>query len=681
MDPGNQSTQQNQSSSNIDSSISSSQPPISIPKFSDKPSNFTFSDNTTEVTLSNSIDVTSVNISQQSCDPDFTMTNGPGSPARESVTIMPKKVNLNKRPRNALYSSIPPTSRSHETSRTSYDQGTQTEVNPEQIPISQPEIKALISVGTQTDLPYKSVVFATSTEDITFIPDTEMQDNNPDIIPLSPSQINIVQVAEDNSMKMARDYFGGKPFEGQQKIAAEKFPAPKELKKLAAEDMRKAAYFIFDHQKNEEVKYCNESSAANKPIKINESFLIEPNNEPKFKYLGVNILANGNVEEITSKDLRDMIEKVEKSKLDGKTKFRLMERYGLAKLIFVMENSDQTRAELRRLNGQYRKFVRKINGLRHDFKNEGLHLKPINGGYGATDIEERIARGKYNSASKMVNDQSSKAFSKVVAKSKIPKIRMNNAKYLKISKPEDELDLRGFHQNNLLKRLVKSNRVRESAKPFFNNKRANRWITNDRIQHKYKTDFMKMRYNLMPTRSSTRFFNGGHSRCRGCGGQSESVKHLISKCPKNKGLITLRHNAVIDFLLKIGTRHATEIHKEKTFQTADGIIKPDLITVSNNIAKVFEVAVTFEDDDTSLDKMYKEKMAKYQKHKEVIGEALKVNTVLFEPIILGAAGNIHDKSANSIARNFKSSKFTMADLLFLIMKKSRNMVYNVTMLK
>ncbi|KAI3378728.1 hypothetical protein SNEBB_005589 [Seison nebaliae] len=389
--------------------------------------------------------------------------------------------------------------------------------------------------------------------------------------------------------------------------------------------------------------------APNKSMKINEEFTIELNNNPTFKYLVVNIKSNGIVEEITSNDLKEMIEKVEKSKLDGKTKFRLMERYGLPKLIFIMKNSDQTRAELRRLNGQYRKFVRKIHGLRHDFKNEGLHLKPINGGYGATDIEERIARGKYNSASKMINDQSSKAFSKVVEKSKVPKIKMNNAKYLKISRPEDELDLKNFHQTNLLNGLVKSNRVRESAKPFFNNKRANRWITNDRIPQKYKQDFMKMRYNIMPTRSSTRFFNGGQSRCRGCMGQTENVSSFYTPAIEN-------NNAVIDFLVKNGTRYPTTIFREKTFQTADGVIKPDLITVSNNTAKVFEVAVTFEDDDTSLEKMFKEKLSKYQKHKEVIGEALNVDKVIFEPIIIGAMGNIHEKSANAIARNFNIKK-------------------------
>ncbi|KAI3386215.1 hypothetical protein SNEBB_004475 [Seison nebaliae] len=67
--------------------------------------------------------------------------------------------------------------------------------------------------------------------------------------------------------------------------------------------------------------------APNKSMKINEVFTIEPNNDPKFKYLGVNIKSNGTVEEITNNDLKEMIEKVEKSKLDGKTKFRLMERY------------------------------------------------------------------------------------------------------------------------------------------------------------------------------------------------------------------------------------------------------------------------------------------------------------------------------------------------------------------
>ncbi|KAI3384843.1 hypothetical protein SNEBB_007024 [Seison nebaliae] len=593
------------------SSSSPSQHTPQIPKFASNISNYKFAERSIEPNdqsdthdpINNVNETTTVSIIQQICESSITVLNDSGPPTQESVALIQRKENPNKRPRTALYAPFPPLSIETQTPPPCTNRSTQTDDNNLITPSNLTEVqppKSYVSSATQTDTSPHRITEAT------VLLDTEMQDVTADIIDITPNlvnnapdHINITQVNEECTMKMARDYFGGKPFVGQQKIAAEKFPPPKELKKLAAEDMRKAAYFIFEHKKNEETKYCTEES---------------------------------------------------------------LKKHGLPKLIFVMENADQTRAELRRLNGQYRKFVRKIHGLRHDFKIEGLHLKPINGGYGATDIEERIARGKYHSTSKMIDDQSSKSFSKIVAKSKIPKIRRENAKYLKITSPEDEEDLRSFHQNKLLKKLSQSKRVMDSAKPFFNNKRANKWITNDRIPHKFKTDFMKMRYNIMPTRSSTRFFNGGKTRCRGCGGQSESVKHLISKCAANKGLITARHNAVIDHLLKIGPRHATKIFKEKTFLTQDGMIKPDLILVSNNIARVFEVAVPFEDNESTLEKMYTEKLKKYSKHKSIIAESLQVGNVLFEPIILGAMGDVLDKSANSIVRNFKTSKFSISDL-------------------
>ncbi|KAI3389126.1 hypothetical protein SNEBB_011306 [Seison nebaliae] len=92
----------------------------------------------------------------------------------------------------------------------------------------------------------------------------------------------------------------------------------------------------------------------------------------------------------------------------------------------------------------------------------------------------------------MVEDTSSKAFTKVVKQSKIPKSRSDNTKHLEIKKPEDELDLKKFHQEKMLNRLSKTMRVKNTAKAFYNNKRANKFLSNKRLPHKFKTDFMKM---------------------------------------------------------------------------------------------------------------------------------------------------------------------------------------------
>ncbi|KAI3384328.1 hypothetical protein SNEBB_010903 [Seison nebaliae] len=527
------------------------------------------------------------------------------------------------------------------------------------------------------------------------------------IVPLTNTQDLIVvsETPSDQSLRMAREYFGGKPYTGQQKLVTEKFPTPEEMKALVAQDCKKAANFIFNFEKNKShqspdreqlIKFFSEAWNKPKPpdgnkfkiennygasintIKVDDTMELTTNKNNPFRYLGVTILPSGAIQQVTVKDLKDMINKVDAVKIDGRAKFRIMERYGLPQLLFTMEHSDQTRAELRKLNGCYRNFVRKIHSLRHDFPNDGIHLKPQNGGIGATDIEERIARGKYNSATKMINDNSSKSFVNIVNKSKIKKVRTDNAKYLRIG--DDDTDLKGKHQEKLIDHLSKSARVNTSAQPFYKNKRANRWITNQRIPNKMKNDFFKLRYNIMPTRSSTRFFNGGKTRCRGCGGPTENVKHLISKCPANQGLITLRHNCIIKELTKIGSRNTenTKIYQEKVFETADGRIKPDLILVTNRIAKVFEVAVPFEDNDSTLENNYQNKLKKYKKHNDIIAESLQVDRVIFEPIIFGALGDVHEKSANAIVRNFRTNKFTIADLSQLMLRKSRNMVYNVT---
>ncbi|KAI3389125.1 hypothetical protein SNEBB_011305 [Seison nebaliae] len=258
--------------------------------------------------------------------------------------------------------------------------------------------------------PMEQTNLATITEEVVVLSNTEMADD--DIIPIareSPDRIVITKIDEDNTKKMTRDYFGGKPFTGQQKIINEKMPTAEALKKLPAEDMRKAAFFIFDFKENEETKYASKQSIVNffrtawnkpaptqpstfdinhnysannginpKPIKINEQFTINPTTESGFKYLRVDILPNGLVKQVTYEDLKEMIEMVDRTSLNGIVKFKIIERNGLPKLLFRMENSGQTRAELRRMNGLYRKFARKVNMLRGDFPSDGLHLKNIN---------------------------------------------------------------------------------------------------------------------------------------------------------------------------------------------------------------------------------------------------------------------------------------------------------------
>ncbi|KAI3378731.1 hypothetical protein SNEBB_000499 [Seison nebaliae] len=528
----------------LDIPFTSSEPAISIPQFSKNTENFIFSDEIIDKTLTND-DASSSNIHNQVCENSDVAFLFPRPPTAENAD---ESINPLKRKRI-------------------------------ENPIPTLETRSIHTQTERIEMTSSSTSPLRLSNDSSAHPGEDINMSSDSIIslPNSPSMIIVTKSSEDQSLKMAREYFGGTPYAGQQKIVAEDYPSPEQMKLLVAQDPKKAANFIFNYNKK-----------------------VKPQN-----------------------------------------------------------------------------FVRRIHSLRHDFPKDGIHLIPRNGGIGATDIEERVARGKYNSTTKMINDHSSKSFATVVAKSKVGKIRKDNAKYLAFG--DDDTDLKEKHQEKLLARLSKSARVNTSAKPFFHNKRANRWISNNRIPNKMKNDFFKLRYNVMPTRSSTKFFNGGKTRCRGCGGPSETVKHLISKCPANHGLITLRHNEVVKQLIALGPRNPrARIYQEKVFKTIDGNIKPDIILVDGNIAKVFEVAVPFEENDSTLLSTYQVKLNKYKKHKEVIREKLQVDSVIFEPLILGAMGDILEKSANAIVQHFKVNKYAIADLSQAMLRKSRNMVYNIT---
>ncbi|KAI3383440.1 hypothetical protein SNEBB_007068, partial [Seison nebaliae] len=545
-----------------------------------------------------------------------------------------------------------------------------------------------VHMATQTDDP--------SIKDNDIILINESSNNNELMIIDPPANDHIIIELDspDQTLKMARDYFGGKPFEGQQKLKAENYPTDNELVKLAREDMKKAANFIFTYDKSNKTKFPEQKvlseyfmNAWNKdpPSTKFDKFDYESGNsidhlqEKQFRYLGVEIDQFGNVKQTTIQDFKELIEKVNKTPLDGRTKFKIVEKFGLPKVLFQMSNSDQTRAELRKINGAYRRFVRNTHRFRHDFPSDAIHLKPNNGGIGATDIEESVARSIYNSSSKMLEDTTSKYFQKVVKEANVAKTRNDNAKYLKIDKMKQPMELNEYHQEKLLNNISKSQRVAETAKSFFKNKRANKWIKNERLPAKIRNDFFKLRFNIMPTNSTTHFFNGGKKKCRGCGGPSENVKHIITKCPATKGLVMDRHNEIMRMLIGIGQRQrGAKIYQEKCFRTEDGIIKPDLIVVNGNTAKVMEIAVTMEENENSLGKIFKEKLAKYNKYSHIFQEELGVQNVIYEPIVMGALGDVHNQSAASIVRNFKTTKFSIQDISTMLLRRARNMVYLIT---
>jgi len=101
-----------------------------------------------------------------------------------------------------------------------------------------------------------------------------------------------------------------------------------------------------------------------------------------------------------------------------------------------------------------------------------------------------------------------------------------------------------------------------------------------------------------------------HARCcRGCGGSSETLYHIVQVCSVSHGGRVLRHDSLVGFLAKTFRIYGFNVLAEQNLNVGTRVYRPDLIVFSRRHLIILDVQIVRGSFD--FDERHREKVAKY----------------------------------------------------------------------
>ena len=151
----------------------------------------------------------------------------------------------------------------------------------------------------------------------------------------------------------------------------------------------------------------------------------------------------------------------------------------------------------------------------------------------------------------------------------------------------------------------------------------------------------KARLNTIGLNGNNRWDASKDPKCRHCGYEQESLPHVVSSCPRNRGLTTLRHNAAFDRIDKgIPRGNGISVRIDRKLPGSDSLERPNIVVLNDN-TKTTTIRI-FEGEEGKLEASRERKIEKYQDRKAEL-EALGYKTAL-DAIVVGSLGTWHSEN-------------------------------------
>lgn len=155
-------------------------------------------------------------------------------------------------------------------------------------------------------------------------------------------------------------------------------------------------------------------------------------------------------------------------------------------------------------------------------------------------------------------------------------------------------------------------------------------------------DFVKavqLRGNLLPTMGIPS--NPKEKRkCRAGCERTESLSHVLQRCPVTHWNRIRRHDRIVNLLKKMITKNGWQVEVEPRIRCASGVLKiPDLVCIKNEQVIVCDVAIPWEGPQ-SLNATYAHKQATYGDTETINAISAKFpnRNIKVEALIIGARG-------------------------------------------
>ncbi|CAL7932999.1 unnamed protein product [Xylocopa violacea] len=115
----------------------------------------------------------------------------------------------------------------------------------------------------------------------------------------------------------------------------------------------------------------------------------------------------------------------------------------------------------------------------------------------------------------------------------------------------------------------------------------NQWVL-DRTRFLSGKDSVKLRINVLPTKSRSNRGRQGDRLCRAGCNAVETLNHIIQICPRTHAAGVARHNAIVAYVKRALAKKYTNVVEELHIKTTSGLRKPDLVATRENTVLVID---------------------------------------------------------------------------------------------
>uniref|UniRef100_A0A5S6Q6B2 Reverse transcriptase zinc-binding domain-containing protein n=1 Tax=Trichuris muris TaxID=70415 RepID=A0A5S6Q6B2_TRIMR len=165
-------------------------------------------------------------------------------------------------------------------------------------------------------------------------------------------------------------------------------------------------------------------------------------------------------------------------------------------------------------------------------------------------------------------------------------------------------------------------------------------------------------------------------RCRRCGnisGAPESLAHISQTCMFTHGLITRRHDAVVDKIASIAIDAGYDSLREPILRCDGQTWKPDLVPYKGENSFIVDVAIPYESKEP-LARRHHEKCRKYERLKATVCTLTKTKNCATGAIIIGARGAWCPRNDESLKLANINIKYRQKALLCLTVLERTNKI-------
>ena len=315
--------------------------------------------------------------------------------------------------------------------------------------------------------------------------------------------------------------------------------------------------------------------------------------DKSFKYLGADINIHGIARIATIGQFKEKLQLLSHAPLKPQQRLFYVRNYLIPGLQHTLALMRVTKTELLNYDKCLRYHAKRMLKLPKDVHNAILHTNIRQGGLGIPSIFTR--------ASVLISTRTAKAKA-VIGDDEPP------PKWVTIRSKSDESQ----YWYRSLENSVDGKHL-SLQKTTMN---SNLWIS-EPTKLLSGADYIrciKIRTNSVMTKSrQARMYQNAQPMCTAGCRATESLNHIVQKCPRNYHLRNRRHDKVLKLIEKILTEKNLRVRSETAFNCNPVGLKPDLLITSGTKTYIADLTIISDTDAAGMNKAYNEKVYKYTK--------------------------------------------------------------------